>query len=327
MLAAHAVAARTGEILQTEEYAGGVVHRVIRVRGTRGSVILKHRGQACHRIPEAPLRPQDILIEATALQRINRILPAATPRLLTLDDANHILVLSDLRAPGLHPGPAFLHTASLPAVRSAGAATVRAVAQLNRDLPGDQLRPEDPDQFLVRQLSTRIGYHDTRGCQRLAEHLLGQDREFSLGDPSPKNLLLGPARVALFDFEQAHAGPRGFDLAHVLAHWLLHRLHIDTATELAYTSSTILAAYQAERPLGPSTKAYLGQLVAALAAFRLRHPLLHYPLALDADRRNVLTDRALTLVDRIGTNAEEVTHQLADLHAAITLPDAPASRA
>ena len=59
------------------------------------------------------------------------------------------------------------------------------------------------------------------------ERLLATRRTLTLGDYSPKNIFVYPDRVVAIDFEVAHWGDPGFDVAFCLTHLSLKAIRFD----------------------------------------------------------------------------------------------------
>jgi fructosamine-3-kinase len=308
--AATAVTAKVGAIRRVEEITDGVVHLVARVRGEAGSVVLKHRGPTCRRIPTAAMCPDDIAAEAQALRLVAQTAPAAVPALLAADVTHHTLVLEDVAAPDLTPGTLYVSTVDAAAAIAALTDVAATVAMIHQTTPVQALRHDGDDAFLQRNLFERVTYHATAATTRLAAQLTRQDRALLLGDLSPKNMLLGRRRSVLFDLEHAHRGPRAFDVAFLVAHVLLHRLALDTPTQAVTLSSTVTAAYDDVYPLDPESRATLGRLVAALMAYRLRNPVVPYPLPFATALRDALATTALQVVAGPNVPLEAVVARL-----------------
>lgn len=304
-----------GLLQEVTELDGGVVHRVVRLRGGTGTLILKHRGSVCHRLPSAPTDPGEIRWEAEALRVLQRAAPGLVPDCLAEDRRNHTLVLSDVAAPGLSPGDRWFGEAS-PADLSEGLTRVFArLGDLHRGvrtlLGARALRPDGDEAFFGRNVFERIGFLGP-DARALVGELESLPRQIILGDVSPKNMFIGPHAFVLYDFEHVHRGPVVFDIAFLCAHVLLHRLDREAPDELCAVLRKCLAAYGASAELdGPSWRA-LGPATAAVTAYRLRNPVVPYRLPWSAAHRGVLADVARSHL--AGTDLDGLAGALGDAH-------------
>jgi len=87
------------------------------------------------------------------------------------------------------------------------------------------------------------------------------------GDYSPKNILVGSG-LWVIDFEVAHYGDPAFDVAFMLSHLLLKRLHIpQKASELELCAKAFWGAYEGVTPrLCPSAEYVLGHVGCLMVA-------------------------------------------------------------
>jgi aminoglycoside phosphotransferase (APT) family kinase protein len=115
-------------------------------------------------------------------------------------------------------------------------------------------------------LTTGHRHPDLRDIFEQEALRLEQTRECLVhGDFSPKNMLIGNARMVLLDCEVAWYGEPAFDVAFLVNHLLLKSLfHCPRNTELQQTIEVFLARYYEDRALRPAQKTDLDSRTARL---------------------------------------------------------------
>ena len=213
---------------------GGVSNIVLSVHGDAGQVVVKQALPRL-RVPDTWLAKRERAItEGEALSLVARITPGCVPTLLDVDPSACALTIEE--APD-DWGPwkdRLLAAEADPAVgRRLGqllgtwhAATFRdeQVARAFGDLEAfDQLRV-DPYYRTVASRQPEIAEAVAAYVSRM------EATQVCLvhGDYSPKNVLVGD-QVWVIDFEVAHYGDPAFDLAFMLNHLFLKRLHVPQA--------------------------------------------------------------------------------------------------
>lgn len=229
----------TGE---ARELSGGNLNYVWRVFGERQSVVVKHAPPFIARVPEIPISPQRIRIEASVL-RLFEVPPLQLlasddirpPRLLYADEKRHTIILEDvgdlvhldrLEMPGMDIGSKLgsffgqLHRSTF---------QHRSMETID-NLAIQQTRLEVQYASIGALLSS-LGFSSAEElggkARKLGEKYLTKGKCLTMGDLWPRSVLADTDRrqIRIIDWEFAHYGRPAQDVAHFLAHlWMLgHR--------------------------------------------------------------------------------------------------------
>lgn len=243
------VFSRTGPI--TVGQLGGGISNVV-LAATQGdlSVVVK---QALEKLRVADLWPasrERTITEAEALRLAQRLSPGSVPEVLDLD--RQACALTILAAPGgwenwkqrLLAGdadPAIAEDlgrllAKWQGATSGDAAVARAFGSTQVFY---QLRV-DPYYITVAKRRPEL----QAAIEDLVARMQGTRLCLVHGDYSPKNVLVGQGRWVI-DFEVAHYGDPSFDIAFMVNHLLLKRLHVPTAAaDLALCAKAFWRAFE-----------------------------------------------------------------------------------
>jgi aminoglycoside phosphotransferase (APT) family kinase protein len=220
---------------RAHELAGGVSNVVLAVTAGSARVVVKQALPRLRVADEWLAKRERALTEAAALELASRIVPACVPTLLDLDRDRCVLTITAAPVHWTTWKSRLLRGEADPAIaRRLGEllaawhqGTFRDEAVLERfgDTEAfEQLRIDPYYRTVARrrpELAAAIGavlarMEATRVC-------------LVHGDYSPKNVLVGEGVWAI-DFEVAHCGDPAFDLAFMLNHLLLKRLHAPEAS-------------------------------------------------------------------------------------------------
>ncbi|MEP6893766.1 MAG: phosphotransferase [Gaiellaceae bacterium] len=256
------------------ELGGGVSNIVISAHRGDLRVVVKQALPRL-RVPDEWLAKRErALTEAEALRLAAEITPESVPRLLDVDRDACALTIEEAPETLVSWKSRLLAGDSDPAVaENLGqilgvwhAATFRCedVARTFGDLEAfDQLRVDPYYRTVARrrpELAAAIDSFVSRmGASRVC---------LVHGDYSPKNVLAGE-RVWVLDFEVAHFGDPAFDLAFMLHHLFLKRLHLSQGDDsLECCMRAFLDAYcdTVPRELLPDTPYVLGHVGCLIAA-------------------------------------------------------------
>ena len=263
-----------GAPVEVTELGGGVSNIVLGVEADGLSCVVKQSLPRLRVADEWLAKRERAVTEACALELAAALMPDAVPRVLELDREACAFTIE--RAPrdwqtwkdDLLEGRADQAVARrvglLLAAWHEGTTDV-ATAQAFADREGfDQLRLDPYYRTIMRahpDLAGAVGAY--------ADRLLGPGRCLVHGDYSPKNILVGPERLWLIDFEVTHFGEPSFDLAFMLNHLFLKALHRPgtTAGYLACAQAFWTAYTDAvPDPLAPDTTAVFGQVGCLMMA-------------------------------------------------------------
>lgn len=288
------------------EFESGLVHRVARVHGGGGSVVLKAREAECRRL-DVKLVPEDIDAEYRALLLVGRIASDIVPMVHGFDRVASTLLLEDVETVGQSLALDYLARCDAMAAGRFWARLGSAVARIHVGLaahPLDALRSDElaDGGFFAHNLDERIGVLEWREIAPLLDQVRALPRQLVLGDLSPKNLIAGPERLTLLDLEDCHAGVAVFDLAFLLAHLYLGMLHFGPR-EVARALHLAQQEYEASRALRSDEVEVLGPLTSALVGYRVDGRRVPYETGLTLGarvtllgvlRRNVAEGRGLS---------------------------------
>ena len=239
----------TGAI-EARELGGGVSNLVLAARQGGLRVVVKQALERL-RVPDEWLaRRERAITESEALRLAARIAPGSVPEVIDLDREACVLTLSEAPADWGNWKEKLL----------SGEADPRVAARL-----GELLAVWHTETFEDRNVAREFGssqafdelridpYYRTVGRRRAelssaVDGLVQRMRATRLclvhGDYSPKNVLVGSG-LWVIDFEVAHYGDPAFDLAFMLSHLLLKRLHVPQASsELKLCAEAFWGSYE-----------------------------------------------------------------------------------
>jgi aminoglycoside phosphotransferase (APT) family kinase protein len=215
-----------------EELGGGVSNLVFRVSGPEGCLVVKQSLPKLRVRADWPFDQKRTLVERDCLTLLGRLVPGAVPAMLYCDEAAFALVLSCAPAGGVLWKDELLRGEADPA--AAGWAG-ELLGRIHRLAAGDpEARERFADQTVLVQGRTDP-YHVAAAAlhpelapaiEAELERLLSTRRTLVLGDYSPKNIFVYPDRVLAIDFEVAHWGDPGFDVAFCLTHLTLKAMRL-----------------------------------------------------------------------------------------------------
>jgi len=222
-----------GAEVRADELGGGVSNVVLRVRSSERCVVVKQSLPKLRVAADWPFDQRRTFVERDCLALLGRLVPGAVPDVLHCDEASFALVISCVPAGGA------LWKDELVGGKFDADAAARAgelLGRIHRLASTDEAaRERFADQTVLIQGRTDP-YHVAAAAAHpeLAaaievelERLLATRRTLTLGDYSPKNIFVYPERVVAIDFEVAHWGDPGFDVAFCLTHLTLKSIRFD----------------------------------------------------------------------------------------------------
>lgn len=157
--------------------------------------------------------------------------------------------------------------------------TLRQVHEATR-LRRDGIRPSGDLAFRDHTVGFVLRSSNHPALDDLADHIQRlPDVDLILGDASPRNFSIVDGRVTFCDLENVHRGCRGYDVAYVAAHIVLH--HLDDPQAASAGARTFFEAYGSRGGLGDR----LPQLIAGVMLYRLSNPLVPYDLRFGTEAR------------------------------------------
>ena len=218
--------------IRVRSLGGGVSNVVLAVdTGSRHLVVKQSLEQL--RVASQWLAPRDrVITEAEGLRMAGRLTPGTVPAVLHADADRCVIVIEQAPA-------RWTDWKSRLLTRSPGTGERAVAARLggllaawqNATRAGLGPRFTDPAAFdalridpYYRTVATALPEY-AEAVDGYAAQLASRRLCLSHGDFSPKNILVGPRRTWVIDFEVAHLGDPAFDVAFLLTHLLLKTLH------------------------------------------------------------------------------------------------------
>lgn len=254
-----------------EPLSGGYLNYVWRIKGDPEPVIVKFAPPHIASIPEIPLNPRRIVIEARCLHAFGpqgALAEAANdtvrpPRLLDFDECNHVLVMEDIgEPPGLgtwlqqeahreHSAAEIgRHLGQFIGALHARSYKNQSLAKLFDNSAMQRTRLE-VQYRAIRDLCIRAGLSDADAlgttAVALGELLQKPGLCVIMGDLWPPSILVAPGGLRIIDWELAHFGRPSQDVGHLVAHlWMqLHRASTESAAaRIQATLRGFLASYR-----------------------------------------------------------------------------------
>jgi len=238
------------ESAQVARLAGGISAATFRITTLEGGYVVKQPLPVLAVAQSWPASQERADVEAAAIDRLQMVTPLYVPRLVDYDPDEHVLVLS--AAP--YGWAEWRQLLLQGHVDMTVGATLGRVLGLWHRATGSGSADLGPFQSLngFYELRGRPYYEAAAACRpELAEPMLrclGElvDQRSCLvhGDFSPKNVLIGPGSLWVLDFEVAHIGNPIFDLAFMLHHLVMKRVHVaDAAGALLACGRAFVSAY------------------------------------------------------------------------------------
>jgi 5-methylthioribose kinase len=265
-----------GEPTEVRTLGGGVSNDVFAVDGGGRRLVVKQALPRLRVADDWPAKRERALTEAAALRLAARIAPGSVPAVLDADPEAFALTIEEAPDGWVAWKQRLLAGDADPDVaRRLGellgswhAATFRdaEVARTFGDLEAfDQLRVDPYYRTIARRLPSIAPAVEAYVSRMEATHAC-----LVHGDYSPKNVLVGHGpSLWVIDFEVAHVGDPAFDLAFMLNHLLLKRLHVPAAAAaLEECAGAFLEAYRRTVPtaLEPEPTYVLGHVGCLMVA-------------------------------------------------------------
>ena len=227
-----------------ERLSGGVSNDVLAVSGGGVALVVKRALRRLRVAEEWLADPGRVLAEGEALRAAARLQPDRVPPVLDIDRDAYVIVIGRAER-GAYEWKDDLLAGRVDLVVAARLGTVlgrwhagtAGDPEIQRRFAGieafDQLRIDPFYRWVGRQHPDLAPAIDATVVKMLA-------RPSCLvhGDFSPKNVLLGPATMWVIDWEVAHYGDPGFDVAFLLTHLICKSLNRPAATE-AYRAAAV----------------------------------------------------------------------------------------
>jgi hypothetical protein len=276
--------ARLGEPLRTRRLRGGNVSHVYRITGSRGSVVLKVRGDRFAAVPELKPEPSATEDEGAVLRLLEILAPGLAPRVLDCRPDLRELVLSDL-APHGEPTLQAVWAARAPSEQDAAALadSLRRLHTATAQVCGDLRRSGDAA-FRRHWLGYVLGPRRHPAVQAVRDWVhRNEPPRLVHGDFSPKNVIVTAPGLRICDLDNAHLGSRlvefGYAAGHVVLHGSTHR------SDLPALCRSFVKGYLGGLDELPWPGELVCHAMAGAISYRLDNRLIPYPLAVSEARR------------------------------------------
>jgi aminoglycoside phosphotransferase (APT) family kinase protein len=232
------------------DLSGGGVSSVVLAVDAAGGLVVKQSRPALA-VAELWTAPRERTItEGRALALAERIAPGWSPPLVDLDEERMTLTMR--RAPGAWPTwkQLLLEGDARPGVAASLGRRLAGWHAATTAHPGALAAFDQREAFEALRVDPyyRVaGARNPAVAERVAavrERMLGTGSALVHGDFSPKNVLVGPDRAWLIDFEVTHVGDPTFDLGFLLNHLALKAIHVpQAAAAFRGAAAAFLTAY------------------------------------------------------------------------------------
>ncbi len=238
-----------GADIVAEELPGGVSANVVAVRGSRAGVVVKQALPRLRVVDEWLAKPERAETEADAMRLCGELTPGAVPRVLAVDPVRHVLAMELVDDAVNWQAEVGAGRPHAEAGTWAGEILGRWHAATAHDptIPGRFADFEAFEQQRLRPFHETVMARRPELAPRIAPYLAelrAEPRCLVHGDYAMKNILVGPARRIVLDFEVAHAGNPVFDLGFFLSFPVLSAVRWPGTVEaMRALTASFLAAY------------------------------------------------------------------------------------
>lgn len=219
---------RTREGVRVEELGWGVSNVVLKVTQPGDSFVFKQSLPKLRVKDDWPFHRERIYLERDCMQLLSEILPeGAVPRVRFSDEDNFVFGMSCAPEGGLLWKQVLLDGDANPATAHRVGALLGLMHTRAAGHPQLRTRFGSHEGFIQGRVDP---YHRTTAkahpsiaplIHAEVERMLARRVTLIHGDYSPKNLFIYPEHVLMLDFEVAHWGDTGFDVAFCMTHILL----------------------------------------------------------------------------------------------------------
>jgi aminoglycoside phosphotransferase (APT) family kinase protein len=257
-LAARGLVASATDLV-AEELAGGVSASVVAVRGPGTAVVVKQALPRLRVADEWRAKLERTVTEAAAMRLCGELTPRVVPRVLDVDEEEHVMVMellppearnwqTEIEAGRVHEDAGAWAGTTLATWHAGTADRADVVARFDDFEAFEQLRLRPFHETVIERLPDVAG----AVAPRLAE--LRDVRACLVhGDYAKKNMLIAPQGRFVLDFEVAHVGNPVFDLGFFLSFVVLSAIRWPAqAFRLETLGSAFLDGYAAAGGAGVS---------------------------------------------------------------------------
>src|SRR5690625_355612 len=299
---------------------GGVSGAVVRVSDAEHEVVVKQAFAQLDVPGVWVANPERIVTEARCLSLFSQLVPGRAPRVLSVDPVQQIIVL-EAAPPSWGAWKQILLEDPIEAAAVAiGKELGRVLAQWHAASSASDVLQQFENDVDFRALRSQPFYldlasvHPALGAklQELARDLHTQPQTVTLGDFSPKNILVGPSNnFWVLDLETAVAGRPEFDVAFMLMHLTLKALIPGKANALSVAQG-FYAAYMEHQSNLKFAVTNLPDHVAALCLARVDGvSKVDY---LTADTAQHVRQAAVKPLQRSGTSLDDFWQAITGLN-------------
>lgn len=254
----------------------GLVHFVYKIEGETGTVFLKIRGKNFSGIPRIETDPGLIRNEAKAIRLYSSYFPDIFPQILLYNKQKNYLLLTDIsRGKVCFEKRLNARQANEEDFSFLGR-KMGLVHRLTKQIV-KSIRKDGDNEFREKQMLYLLGFLNHPKLNEVIERYRRTSSHLILGDPSPKNIYLEGGYLGICDLEHAHQGYYTFELAHLIAHTIVHNL---TNPKVEKFSTELIKGYLKEGGL-EIHKDLLPYTVVGLVLYRLVSPVVPYNLPID----------------------------------------------
>ncbi len=258
--------------IEVHELGGGVSNVVFAARQDRNRVVVKQALARLRVSEEWFAQRERAVTEGDAILLAGQLAPGSVPELLDLDAGACALTISEAPPGWVSWKEKLLYGNADPRIAQrlgellatwhTGTLQSSAASAFGKPQAFEELRV---DPYYRTVAKRRPELRDA--IDRYVQEMEATRECLVHGDYSPKNVLVGDG-LWVIDFEVAHRGDPSFDLAFMLSHLMLKRLHLPQASsELGLCAEAFWSAYErACAPLIPKPSYVLGHVGCLMVA-------------------------------------------------------------
>ena len=300
------IEALVGKISRIDAVSGGLVNYVYRIKGDKGTVYLKIRGERFSALPELRTDPKEIQYERKAIDIFSSEFPEVFPKLFAFYPEKSLMVLSDVMKDGNNLEGVLIN-GNFTSEQAYGLGQVIGKIHASfrsRDVP---IRDDGEMVYYEKNMWYKLGYRGNYMDNIIAE-LRTYPKQLVLGDLSPKNIYVtSTGKITICDLETSHMGNTIFDVGFLAAHIILHNItNENKALEFA---SKFLCGYSYENNDSINNE-MLNKVILAIILYRVDNPVIPYNHNLGYYECFALTHIAEHLITEKGLSLNEIIKKM-----------------
>lgn len=299
-----AILKHVGKVKKIFGVKRGLVHYVYKIEGQRKTAYLKIRSFKFSKIPKIKTDPKLIKYELKALNIYNFYFPEIFPEILIYNPQKNYLLLSDISH----------NTISLDKKlnkKELKEEDFRLLGKQFQDIHRrtfrilSPIREPNDEEFREKQMLYVFGFLNHYRLNKIIKLYRKIPRHLILGDPSPKNIYFNRNKIGICDLEHVHQGHYSFEVAHILAHLIVHNLENPKVEKLV---NSFIKGYYGFSSLKNFEEELISYSTVGIILYRLASPIIPYFLPLDNLKRKKFTSIFIKALDKERLNLRDILY-------------------